>query len=219
MLHPAACMLLYHAGCTAVKDIDLNRCHEGHDLGKGFYLSASLRQAAEAVPQAVKRAVRLNRIDAGFHTEDGMVSVYRFHYDPSLLHRCFQEADREWLHFAAANRDHSLFPKLLHKYQAIDIVSGKTAGDKAAKTLMLYLEKTYGMPGTAKADSAALSELQPESLQEQFCFRTEDAVSCLEFVRSERCADAVQSLGSQPSDLPDQQKNVCAVITMRNAVL
>ena len=87
-----------------------------------------------------------------------MASVYRFHCEPSLLHRCFQETDREWLNFAAANCGRSLFSKLLNKYPAIDIIYGKTAGGQAAKTLMLYLEQTYGMPGTPKADDATLRQ-------------------------------------------------------------
>ncbi len=38
-------MLLYHGSYTEVRDIDLSRCNEGLDFGKGFYVTSSYEQA------------------------------------------------------------------------------------------------------------------------------------------------------------------------------
>ncbi len=179
-------MLLYHGSYTAIKDIDLSKCRKGLDFGQGFYLTSSYQQAVNYIPLAVKKASRLHIVAADFKLNDGILSVYRFHYDPNLLHHCFKSADAEWLHFVAANRETSLFQKLLAKYSTVDIITGKIADDQTAKTLQQYIGEFYGTPGTKEADSAAISQLIPDRLQNQFCFKTQDAVNSLEFVRSER---------------------------------
>ena len=38
-------MLLYHGSYTPVENIDLNKCDEGKDFGKGFYVTADKNQA------------------------------------------------------------------------------------------------------------------------------------------------------------------------------
>ena len=182
-------MLLYHGSYIVIKDINLSKCKKGLDFGQGFYLTSSYQQAVNYIQLAVKKASRLHIIDADYNPDDGFLSVYRFHSDPNLLHHCFQTADAEWLHFVAANRETSLFPKLLAKYSTADIISGKIADDQTAKTLMQYIGKFYGTPGSPEADRAAIKQLIPDRLQDQFCFKTQDAINCLEFVRSERYGD------------------------------
>ncbi len=182
-------MLLYHGSYTVIKNINLSKCKKGLDFGQGFYLTSSYQQAVKYIPLAVKKASRLHIIDADYNPDDGILSVYRFHSDPTLLHHCFQTADAEWLHFVAANRETSLFPKLLAKYSTIDVISGKIADDQTAKTLQQYIREFYGTPGSSEADAAAINQLVPDRLQDQVCFKTQDAINCLEFVRSERYGD------------------------------
>ena len=67
-----------------------------------------------------------------------------------------------------------------------DIIVGKIADDQTARTLQLYISEYFGNPGTKEADDAAIKQLLPNRLQDQLCFRTEDSVSSLQFVRSER---------------------------------
>ncbi len=179
-------MLLYHGSYTAISDIDLSKCKKGLDFGQGFYLTSSYQQAVKYIPLAVRKASKLHIIDADYNPDDGILSVYRFHSDPNLLHHCFQTADAEWLHFVAANRETSLFPKLLAKYSTADVISGKIADDQTTKTLQQYIREFYGTPGSSEADRAAIKQLIPDRLQDQFCFKTQDAINCLEFVRSER---------------------------------
>ena len=75
------------------------------------------------------------------------------------------------------------------KYAAVDMIGGKVADDQTAITLNNYVAGAYGTPGTERADRTAIELLEPERLQDQFCFRTTEAVCSLNFVRSERYAD------------------------------
>ncbi len=182
-------MLLYHGSYTSIAKIDLDKCSRGLDFGQGFYLTSSFEQAYAYVPLSVKKAVRIGAVPETFNLEDGQISAYRFHYDPNLLIHSFLSANPEWLHFVSANRNHSLFPELLKKYQTVDIISGKIANDQTAKTLQQYVNQYFGIPGLPETDENAIKQLLPNRLQDQFCFRTADAVKCLEFVRSDRYGD------------------------------
>lgn len=182
-------MLLYHGSYTGIPRIDLNKCTRGLDFGKGFYLTSSFDQAYAYVPLSAKKAVRIGIVPENFNLEDGQISVYRFHYDPNLLFHPFPSANSEWLHFVSANRNQSLFPELLKKYQTTDIIAGKIADDQTARTLQQYIGGYFGMPGLPDTDEAVIKKLLPNRLWDQFCFRTEDAVKSLEFVRSDRYGD------------------------------
>ncbi|MGO5165816.1 MULTISPECIES: DUF3990 domain-containing protein [unclassified Candidatus Paralachnospira] len=104
--------------------------------------------------------------------------------------RLFQKPSIEWLHFVAANRKKDLFPQLLKKYSVIDIIGGKIADDQTARTLQIYISgEGAGEPGTPKADKETIEKLLPNRLKDQFCFRTQDAVKHLEFIRSDRYGD------------------------------
>ena len=182
-------MLLYHGSYTGISRIDLDKCTRGLDFGKGFYLTSSFEQAYAYVPLSVKKAVRIGVIPENFNLEDDQISVYRFHYDPNLLIHSFLSANPEWLHFVSANRNSSLFPELLKKYQTTDIIVGKIADDRTAWTLQQYIGGYFGTPGQPDTDKDAIERLLPNRLQDQFCFRTEDAVKSLEFIRSDRYGD------------------------------
>ncbi len=180
-------MLLYHGSYTSIQNIDLNRCIGGLDFGIGFYLTSSFEQAYNYVPLSIKKSIRMNNVPSDFKVEDGQISIYKFHYDPNLLAYYFQDANVEWLHFVATNRKKDLFPQLLKKYSVIDIIGGKIADDQTARTIQQYIEGLdFGKPGTSEADEMALKRLLPNRLKDQFCFRTQDAINHLEFIRSER---------------------------------
>lgn len=158
--------------------------------GRGFYLTSSYEQAYHYVQLSVKKAIRFGSVPEHFNPEDGEISVYRLHYDPNLLAYCFQGASVEWLHFVAANRQNNLFPQLLKKYSTIDIIGGKIADDQTARTLQRYISGAdFGIPGTPEADRTAIEKLLPNRLKDQFCFRTQDAIDHLEFLRSDRYGD------------------------------
>jgi len=179
-------MTLYHGSYAEVSTIDLDQCQSGLDFGRGFYLTSSLAQARAFVPSSIRKAVRRNRIPKGFRVEDGVVSVFMYHADPNIFVHHFEKADAEWLHYVACNRDESLFRVLRKKYETVDIVCGKIADDKTAFTLNNYVLGAYGVPGQTDTDRRTIEILEPENLQDQFCFKTEQSIACLSFVRSMR---------------------------------
>lgn len=178
-------MLLYYGSYTCIPHIDFNYCTKGLDFGHGFYLTSSYEQAYNYVKQSVGKAKRIGVISDSFDVKDGKVSVYKFHYAPNLFTYCFQEASVEWLHFVSANRKKDLFPELLKKFRTVDIIAGKIADDQTARTLQLYINGAYGEPGIPETDKVVIKKLLPNRLKDQYCFRTEDAIKHLEFIRSE----------------------------------
>ena len=177
---------LYHGSYMEISTIDLSRCRSGLDFGRGFYLTSSYSQAISYIPAAVHKAQRRGWIPTSFSEREGRVSVFSFTPNPNLFIHIFDDADEEWLHFTACNRNHELFPELREKYKSVDIVGGKVADDNTALTLNSYVSGLYGEPGTSRADHTAIEFLEPENLKDQFCFRTEDAIQALQFIRSER---------------------------------
>ena len=69
-------------------------------------------------------------------------------------------------------------------------IGGKIADDQTARTLQIYISgEGAGEPGTPKADKETIEKLLPNRLKDQFCFRTQDVVEHLEFIRSDRYGD------------------------------
>lgn len=179
-------MFLYHGSYMEVSDINLSKCKNGLDFGHGYYVTSSYQQAYSYVPSAVRKAVATKKVPRNFNADDGRINIYKFHVDPNLLIHYFDEADLNWLHFVATNRDNSLFPKLLEKFAFTDIIGGKVADDNTARTLNFYTQGDWGHPGDPETDALTLRALLPNRLKDQFCFRTPDAIASLEFIRSER---------------------------------
>ena len=67
-----------------------------------------------------------------------------------------------------------------------DVGSGKIANDDTNATILAYMGNLYGSMEREQADKMCISLLLPERLQDQFCFRSEKAISTLEFLKSEK---------------------------------
>ena len=83
--------ILYHGSYTCISDIDLEKCRNGLDFGKGFYLTSSFQQAQNYVRLSVAKAKRIGIISDDFSVDDGQISVFQFHYDPNLLIHYFRK--------------------------------------------------------------------------------------------------------------------------------
>ena len=83
-----------------------------------------------------------------------------------------------------------MFDKLLKKFESVDIIGGKIADGQTARTLRRYTAGDFGQPGTLEADIETVKRLLPNRLEDQF-FRTEDAVNCLEFARSDTYGEII----------------------------
>lgn len=176
--------LLYHGSYIEVSHIDLSKCKQGKDFGRGFYVTSSYDQARNFVPLAINKQINEGYLPADHR--HGYISVFRLQLSPDVAIHTFDSADKEWLHFVAANRKNSLFPEMKQDYSRFDIIGGKIANDRTARTLQLYTSGGYGAPGSQEADDIAIMTLLPNRLEDQFCFCTDKAVRTLEFVRSER---------------------------------
>ena len=176
-------MILYHGSYTEVSQIQLEKCSKGKDFGQGFYLTSSHSQAEKFIRLSCKKQIRLKNISED--TESGYISVYKLHLSEKMSFKLFESADKEWLHFVAANRDIGLFSDILNQYKKTDIIGGKIANDRTARTLNAYIDGLFGEPGMKQADDFAIQTLMPNRLEDQYCFRTEAAIAALEFIGSE----------------------------------
>ena len=70
-------MLLFHGSYTIVKEIDLEKCGNAKDFGKGFYLTSSLVQARSFIKSSVRKAVSTG--DAPIDQAYGYVSSFRYY--------------------------------------------------------------------------------------------------------------------------------------------
>lgn len=180
-------MLLYHGSYTAIDKIDFNMCLKGKDFGNGFYLTSSLSQAISFIKTSILKAQRLGNISS---TQNyGYVSSFRYH-EGGLKVFEFKKADREWLWFVAQNRRPYLAKSLAGRVNPeafhADVIIGKVANDKTNPTITAYLNGLYGDILSERAVNFAIEELLPNQLEDQFCFLTDKAVSCLEFCEAKK---------------------------------
>ena len=60
-----------------------------------------------------------------------------------------------------------------------DLILGKVANDQPNETITAYLSGAYGTMDDERAISFAISQLRPERLTDQLCFRTEKSLANL----------------------------------------
>jgi hypothetical protein len=177
-------LTLYHGSYCEVSKPDLKKCAKYKDFGQGFYLTSSKKQAENFIRTSVKKAFMSGMI---FKNQNyGIVSTFRFNMNADVKIRNYPEANVDWLHCVVGHRKINSFQDVVQELQQFDIISGKIANDNTNATIAAYMALAYGEMGTKTADDMCISLLLPERLQDQFCFRTDRALTCLAFVESER---------------------------------
>ena len=177
-------MLLFHGSYTIVKNIDLGKCGNAKDFGKGFYLTSNPNQARAFIKSSVRKA--LSAGDVSLDQNYGYVSSFRYHEPAGGIETYeFSTTDREWLWFIAQNRRERLAKQLLARIDPqifrAEIAIGKVANDNTNATIIAYLGGLYGDIESDEAVDDAIKRLMPDKLEDQFCFLTENAIRCLEF--------------------------------------
>jgi len=157
-------MKLFHGSNVEVAKPRLVDQTRGLDFGAGFYLTTSEAQANRFSDIVV------NRRKSGIAT----VSIYEFDIEAAqkaLSIRRFQGADADWLGFVMNNR--------LKTYsgEIYDVVIGAVANDTVMPALQAYL-------GGFLTEEATLITLKASKLADQFCIKTDKALSLLHFVRA-----------------------------------
>lgn len=177
-------LILYHGSYCEVKTPDLKQCSKYKDFGQGFYLTSSREQAENFVKISVKKAALSGKISAS--QRYGIVSTFQFMTHSRLKIWVCPDADVHWLHCIVGHRRKNTFPELVKELKDYDISAGKIANDNTNATIAAYMALAYGEIGTQEADNMCISRLLPERLQDQFCFRTNNALESVTFVESEQ---------------------------------
>lgn len=173
---------LYHGSYCEVRRPQLQYCARYKDFGQGFYLTTSCKQAENFARISARKAAVNGMI--GVDSRCGFVSVFKFTSIEGLSIRVYPTADTAWLHCVVGHRRAKTFSGLIRELSEMDIIGGKIANDNTNATITAYMAGAYGELGTAQADAICISLLLPERLQDQFCFKTQEALGRLIFVES-----------------------------------
>lgn len=176
--------VLYHGSYCIVKNPDLSQCAMYKDFGQGFYLTTSKEQAKSFAKISATKAKAKGLIPQS--GKFGYVSFFKVSDIDSLKTFDFVTADVHWLHCIVAHRRQGSFSETKKSMQEYDVISGKIANDDTNATIIAYMDNVFGARGSEQADKMCISLLLPERLKDQFCFRSDKAVSALEFLKSEK---------------------------------
>lgn len=177
-------MILYHGSYCRVQIPDLKRCAKHKDFGKGFYLTTSKEQAQNFARMSTRKAIANGTVHENL--KYGSISSFRFKATKKLLIKTFLTADADWLHCVVSHRKGKAFPELISNFKDFDVIAGKIANDNTNATITAYMAGVFGEVGTKPATDVCIDLLLPERLQNQYCFRTDEALSCLTFLGSEQ---------------------------------
>ena len=170
---------LYHGSYSIVETPDLEKCRIGKDFGKGFYVTTDFDQAKRFVRSACRKAGRYGDIPED--TKKGYVSSYIYRADQLNKYHEFSDVGREWLLYVAGNRKSDLVLVPTADWHDSDIIAGKIANDTTNEVLTNFINGAYGKPDDDFAIQTAIRLLMPGKLKDQICFKTPDALKCLEF--------------------------------------
>ena len=185
---PSEGISLYHGSYAGIDEIELDKCDDGKDFGKGFYLTPSKKPAVAFIRTSLAKAKTKHLIpadrDYGFVTE--------FEYQPvkGVKSYEFPSVGRDWLYYISINRrkalSEDLRPLLSQNFDCYDILTGKIADDATNTTLNAFLTGTFGPASDEAATNFAIGLLLPNRLDNQVCFRTEKALACLKRIGCEK---------------------------------
>lgn len=153
-------MILYHGSNLVVKEPKIIKSKRLLDFGTGFYLTSDYEQAKKWAVRTTSRR------------EEGVPTISVFNIEECQIERLdsliFDAANKEWLQYISLNRtDRSAEDKY-------DLVIGPVANDQAIRTVNNYLKGYFN-------EDIAIQLLLPQNLKDQFAFKTENALSILEF--------------------------------------
>jgi hypothetical protein len=155
-------LTLYHGSNTKITEPKIITSKRLLDFGTGFYLTSDFEQAQ-------KWAIRTTN-----RREEGVPTISVFQIADSELETLdvltFETANKDWLKYISANRTDTLSEDLY------DIVIGPVAKDQAIRTINNYL-KGY------LTEDIAIQLLLPQKLKDQFVFKTDKALSFLQFAK------------------------------------
>ena len=154
-------MTLYHGSNVEVKTPKIIKSKRLLDFGTGFYLTSDYEQAKK---WAVRTTAR---------REEGVPTISIFSIEESEIEKLesliFDTANKEWLRYISLNRTDK------SAEDSYDLVIGPVANDQAIRTVNNYLKGYFD-------EDIAIRLLLPQNLKDQYAFKTEKALSILEFI-------------------------------------
>lgn len=177
-------IILYHGSYCAVETPDLAKCAMYKDFGQGFYLTTSKDQAKSFAKISATKAKSKGLIS--YSEKFAYISFFKVDNIDDLKSFAFETADIDWLHCIVAHRKEGSFSEVRKSMQDYDVISGKIANDDTNATIIAYMGNVFGTMGSEQADKMCISLLLPERLKDQFCFRSDKAITKLEFLKSEK---------------------------------
>ena len=177
-------LILYHGSYCEVRQPNLSKCAKRKDFGQGYYLTTSKKQAESFLKTSIIKALATGMINE--NQKFGYVSIYELNLSYQLKTHIFENADINWLHCIAAHRKKKLFLSVEHEMENYDVIVGKIADDATNATLTAYLAGAFGTVGEKEADDFCIKQLLPNKLENQYCFKTKEAIECLKFVNGEK---------------------------------
>jgi len=157
-------MILYHGSTLVVDKPVVIKGEYGRDFGPGFYTTGIKEQAVRWSLRKAKIEKRKKQ------SAKAIVSLYEFDEKSyralNVIH--FPESNAEWLDMVCKCRSNIRY---IHGY---DIVTGKIANDTVGETV------SYVVRGIMRAEDA-LERLRFEKINNQICFSTKKALSCLRY--------------------------------------
>lgn len=177
-------LILYHGSYCEVRQPNLSKCAKRKDFGQGFYLTTSKKQAESFLKTSIIKALATGMINE--NQKFGYVSIYELNLSYQLKTHIFENADINWLHCIAAHRKKKLFLSVEQEMENYDVIVGKIADDATNATLTAYLAGAFGTVGEKEADDFCIKQLLPNKLENQYCFKTKEAIECLKFVNGEK---------------------------------
>ena len=176
--------ILYHGSYCEVHTPDLSKCAKYKDFGQGFYLTTSEEQAQRFSRTSLRKATANGIVDG--QQEYGVVSVFSCSAEewnsPSICE--FETTDEKWLNCVVGHRKGKTLAQTVRQYRNYDVIGGKIANDATNATITAYMAGIYGTVGSERAIQLCISLLLPERLKDQYCFRSQQALDALQFMRS-----------------------------------
>ena len=177
-------LILYHGSYCEVSKPDLTRCAKYKDFGQGFYLTTFEEQAQQFSRTSLRKATANGIVDR--QQEYGVVSVFSCSAEEwNSLSICeFETTDEKWLNCVVGHRKGKTLAQTVRQYRNYDVIGGKIANDATNATITAYMAGIYGTVGSERAIQLCISLLLPERLKDQYCFRSQQAIDALQFMRS-----------------------------------
>jgi len=109
-------MIVYHGSYMTVDLPLLQKCEDGKDFGKGFYVTTSQIQAERFCKTAVGKALKNGKTKEA--QDVGFVSRYKFSIGDDLSVFEFNNTDEIWLKCVGGHRKSSLFINEMEKWKS-----------------------------------------------------------------------------------------------------